>query len=228
MDPKVPLLEHWLELRRRLLTVFFVVILFSSLSYFFAEDILAFLAKPYGRRLILLAPHESFLLVLKTSVFAGFLLALPVTIYQAWAFIAEAVPGYLKLSIFILFFPSLVLAVLGLLVAYFFVIPYGLRFLLSFGSAVFEPILNASSYYSFIFLLLTLFALIFQLPIFIICLVKSNIITKEQLTKHRRHAILFMFVIAAILTPPDAFTQIALAIPLVLLYEISILVCKIL
>lgn len=224
----MPFLEHLEELRQRLLRCILSVVFFSIGSYFLSKQIMQLLLKPYPRneKLIFLAPTEGFLIYIKVALFSGIILSLPVIFFQMWSFIA---PGLYKkekkyFPLIILF--SIVFFLLGASFCYLVIIPYGLNFLLNFGTEQLEPSIQIKEYLKFVTLLILVFGVIFELPLLSFFLTKMGIITPQFLSSKRRYGIVLIFIAAAILTPPDIFTQVCLAIPLILLYEISIVVSK--
>ena len=172
-----------------------------------------------------IGPTEGFVAKLLIAFFFGVIIALPFLIIQIWLFIA---PGLKKKErrLIILYLPILLLLFfIGIAFAYFILIPIGLYFLLNISNDL-TPMITISKYISLVLSLILLFGLIFELPLVILFLTKLGIVTPVFLSKKRKYAIFFIFIIAAFLTPPDIFTQFIMAIPLIVLYEISILVSK--
>ncbi len=230
---EMPFLDHLEELRWRLVKSIVAVVATSVGVYFFSEFILNLLIAPYNdalrhlnkpesQKLIFLSPTGGFMIRIKLSVFAGFLVALPVVFYQFWRFV---VPGLLdkekKYVPVVVFFSTLCFLV-GALFCYFVVLRFGLRFLLSFETADLIATISVNEYLQFITMLILVFGIIFELPILSFFLTKIGLVTPPFLRHYRRHGIVTMVVISAVITPPDIFTQLLLAGPLVLLYEISI------
>ncbi|MCX7704150.1 MAG: twin-arginine translocase subunit TatC [Planctomycetota bacterium] len=180
-------------------------------------------------KLVLLKYEESFVAYLKVSLAAAFLVSLPFGVYQLWRFVSAGLyPSERKtIGTFIPF--SLLLFAAGLLFGYFLLIPIGLRFLLSYGdSQMFFPSITLGFYLSFFITIMLSLGVVFQLPLVMLILAAVGIITLEWLRKARRFFIVGAFIIAAIFTPPDCVTQILLAIPLLLLFEVGIILIKIL
>ncbi|MBN1155769.1 twin-arginine translocase subunit TatC [candidate division KSB1 bacterium] len=224
-DEKVmPFLDHLDELRTRLLRSILSIFAFTIVCYFFSPEIVSFLTKPYPDKLIFLAPTESFVIHIKISVFAGIILSLPVIFYQLWKFVA---PGLLEkerkyVPLIILF--SCLFFLTGAAFCYYVIIPFGLKFLLGYQTSNLEPSITIKEYLSFVTLLVMVFGIVFELPLLSYFLTKIGILNPGFMRKHRRYGIVLIFIAAAILTPPDVVTQLLLAGPLLILYEISILV----
>lgn len=224
----MPFLDHLEELRQRMLKSILSVVLFSIGSYFVSHEIMQLLLRPYPRseKLIFLAPTEGFIVHIKIALFAGILLSLPVIFYQMWQFVSPGLYKHEKKYIPVFVFVSVFFFLVGALFCYFIIIPYGLNFLLGFGGDQLEPAIRIQDYLKFVTLLILVFGLIFELPLLSYFLTRIGLISPEFLRSKRRYGIVFIFFIAAVLTPPDVFTQICLALPLILLYEISIWVSK--
>lgn len=226
----MPFLDHLEELRHRLLKAIASVFILSIGSYFFSKQLMAILLRPNPdkeRLPIFLSPTEGFMIYIKISLFAGVILSLPVIFYQLWKFVS---PGLYKkerkYSLLIVVFSTLFFLI-GALFCYFVVIPYGLNFLLGFGSGQIEPNIQIKEYLKFVTLLILVFGIIFELPLLSFFLTKLGILTPEFLRTKRRYGIVTIFVAAAVLTPTtDIVSQLLLAVPLMILYEISIWVSK--
>jgi len=226
-DRKMSLIAHLEELRRRFIICIVTVLACSIFSYFYSDKILAFLKRPFPHSLVFISPQEPFVITLKIALFGGIIIALPMIIYQAWQFVSLALKKEEKR--YLLFYGpfSLLLFLSGASFAYFVTIPVGLRFLLSFGVSSLEPMISISRYLSFITVMILTFGIVFELPLVSLFLVRIGIISPQFLAKNRKVAIIAIFVLAALLTPSiDAFTQILLAVPLLLLYELSIWLAK--
>jgi len=233
--------SHFVELRSRLIkSIIFIFIIFI-ISYTFAEQIYTFLVDPYAnavkndlssRRLIFTALHETFITYLKIAFFAAIFFGSPILLIQIYKFIA---PGLYKnekkaLLPYLIFTP--VLFLLGGLLVYYLVMPLAIKFFLSFetmGSSTSLPIqleAKVNEYLSLIMRLIFAFGVSFQLPIILNLLARIGIVNSKYLKNTRRYVVVIIFTIAAILTPPDPITQVGLAIPLLLLYELSIITVK--
>lgn len=230
-DSRAPLLDHLLELRRRLLWAMGALALCFALCLYFARPIFAFLVQPLVRagqgKIIYTQIFEAFFVEIKVAFFAALMLAFPVIANQLWQFVA---PGLYKqekraLLPFLLATPALFL--LGAALAYYVAVPVALHFLLGFqgdlGGIQQEALPAVGNYLSFIMQFLFGFGLAFLLPVLLMLLERAGIVTRAQLKGARRYAIVGAFAIAAVLTPPDIGSQLLLAIPLVILYELALI-----
>ncbi|BES72800.1 twin-arginine translocase subunit TatC [Marinobacter nanhaiticus D15-8W] len=237
---KAPLLTHLLELRTRLLycLAFFAVVF--GISYLFAEHIYSFLQQPLlqifgaesGRRMIYTGLHEAFFTYLKLSFFMAMFVTLPLALIQVWKFIAPGLYQREQKALSPLFIMTPVLFVMGASLAFYVVMPLAWDFFISFerpnveqGISV-ELEARVSEYLGLVIKLILAFGLSFELPVLLLVMAKGGLVTAESLRKHRRHAIVVTFLVAALITPPDLISQIALGLPIVLLYELSILLIR--
>lgn len=226
-DEKMPFLAHLEELRKRLITIFIAIGIGFGISYSFAEDILLVLKRPFTGQLIALAPTEAFITILKVSFFAGVLLAVPVIMHQIWKFVAPGLYEREKKHTLPFVIIATMLFFTGAVFCYYAILPYGLKFLQRFAPKAIETgAFRLSDYVSFVTKLLLGFGAVFELPLIMIFLTKIGVVTPESLASNRKYAILIMFVVGAILTPPDVFTQLMMAGPLLGLYEVSIWASK--
>ena len=233
--------SHFVELRARLLKSIIFIFFVFIISYIFAEHIYNFLVEPYAnavkddktsRRLIFTALHETFITYLKVAFFAAIFLGSPILIIQIYKFIAPGLYKNEKKAIlpYLVFTPILFL--FGGILVYYLVMPLAIKFFLSFesiGSNTTLPIqleAKVNEYLSLIMRLIFAFGISFQLPILLNLLAKIGVVNSNYLRKSRRYVIVIIFAAAAVLTPPDPITQIGLAIPLLLLYELSIITVK--
>jgi sec-independent protein translocase protein TatC len=228
-DDKIPFTAHLEELRKRLVICSMAIGIGFVIAYGFKEKLFEILTLPLvqemkaGDKIIFTGLAEAFFTYMKVSFLAGIVLASPVIIYQFWVFIA---PGlYQKERRYLV--PIVLLSVFffagGALFCFFVVFPFGIKYFLSFATDVIQPMISMKEYLSFTTKMVLAFGLIFELPIVIVFLAKLGIVTVEFLRKNRKYAILLIFIVAAILTPPDVVSQILMAIPLMVLYEISII-----
>jgi len=223
-EKKMPFLDHLEELRWTILRSLIAVILGAIVCYIFSKQIVGFLRRPgpEDMKLIFLSPTEGFMIYIKVSIFAGLVVALPYVVYEFWKFI---VPGLLekerRLVKPIAFFTVLCFLA-GASFAYFVIIPFGLRFLLGFQTDFLEATITIGKYLGFVVTLILVFGVVFELPVLSFFLTKVGIVTPEFLRSKRRYGVVIIFILAAVLTPPDIFTQLMLATPLIILYEISI------
>lgn len=232
---EMPFLDHLEELRWRLIKAVVTVVVCAIGVYFISEQILTILIGPYNeaaanantetvQKLIFLTPTGGFMIRIKLSVFSGILIALPVIFYQIWQFV---VPGLLdkeRTYVPAVVFFSTFCFLTGALFCYFVVLRFGLRFLLSFETADLVATISVNEYLQFVTMLILVFGLIFELPVLAFFLTKIGLLTPAFMRHYRRHGIVIMVIISAVITPPDVFTQILLAGPLILLYEISVLI----
>lgn len=218
---------HLSELRYRLLVSLLVVLLATGICYILAPRIIAVLLVPVPEKtVVFLGPLDPLLVRLRIAMYAGAIMASPVVLFQAWRFIA---PGLTKkerkIGFFFVFFgPFLFLA--GALFA-FFLLPFSLNFLLGLGGKSFRPTLSADRYFSFLTNIGLTFGLVFELPLISFVLTAIGVLTPAFLQQKKKTVILGLAVLAATVTPPDAFTMMALLLPLIFLYEVSILVSRV-
>jgi sec-independent protein translocase protein TatC len=231
-NEKQPFLSHLEELRRRLIICAIAVGVGFIISYIFSKQLFSFLILPLTKvlpddsRLIFTSLPEMFITYIKVSLVAGIILALPVIFYELWMFLAPAL--YQKerryLVPFVLF--SSVLFVTGSLFGYFIVFPYGFKFFISFANEDIQALPSVKQYFSFAIRLLLAFGLVFEMPVAVLFLTKIGLITPEAMKRFRKFAILCSFILSAILTPPDVATQVMMALPIIILYEVSIFLSK--
>ncbi|MFQ5868120.1 MAG: twin-arginine translocase subunit TatC [bacterium] len=224
-DQRMSLFEHLGELRRRIFISAVAVLVGSVITYFYVDRILEILKGPV-ETLVFIAPQEAFLVNLKLSFWGGVFLASPVIFFEVWVFVSVALREEEKRYLLLYGSLSFCSFVIGVTFAHLVVLPVGLKFLLSFTSGGLQPMLSVSKYISFVLMLLIAFGLVFELPLVAFFLTKLGLISPEFLTQKRKHALIGVFIVAAILTPPDVFTQLLMAGPLLGLYEISIWVSR--
>lgn len=232
-DEKSPLLSRLGEIRKRLVRAAIAVGIGFAVSYGFSEKLFELLAYPLkanmppGDRLIYTSLPEMFFVYVKTALVAGLLLAAPYVFYQIYLLVA---PGFYqkekgKIALFVLC--STVLFVGGSLFGYFVVFPYGFKFFLAFSNEYLRALPSVRQYFSLAVKLLFAFGFVFELPVAAFFLSRMGVVTADFLKEKRRYAILLIFIIAAFLTPPDVISQFMMALPLMALYEISILIAKV-
>ena len=226
-ETKMSLVDHLGELRIRILISVGALVIFSIVSYIFASDIIDVLTSPVGKELVYLAPTEAFFAQIKVSVVVGFLLALPIIFFQTWRFAAPGLKDNERRYLLILAPLAYIFFLGGTSFGLFVVIPFGMRFFLSFTSANLEAMFSLNSYLSFIIRILLPFGLIFQLPLVTTILVNLGLISSEFLKSNRKIVIVSIFIFGALLTPPDIISQTMMSLPLILLYEGSIIIAKI-
>jgi sec-independent protein translocase protein TatC len=232
-EDKLPFTGHLEELRRRLIICFIAVGIGFAGCYLFKERLFAILMDPLvrvmkpGQNLIFTGLAEAFFTYLKVSFLAGLMAAFPVIVYQFWMFVAPGLYDKEKSLLIPIVFLSSVFFVGGALFGYFIVFPYGFKFFLGFATDIIRPLPSMKEYLSFSSKLLIAFGLVFELPLIITFLAKLGIVSVDFLKRNRKYALILFFAGAAILTPPDVVTQIMMALPLMLLYEISIVGARI-
>lgn len=225
-DPKMPLTEHLRELRRRILTVIAVVGVAFLVAWYFSAQIVEVVkhpVEPYVGHLQFDTLTDPFFTHLKASLFAAFFVTFPFTIWQIWAFVGPGLYRREKKLMWPFLLLSFPLFVGGGAFCYFVVFPYAVEFLVDFDRTL-VPSLRIGDYLSFTLRMVFVFGLVFELPLISLLLTRLGLLTPKILNKYRRYAIVVIFIAAAILTPPDAFTQILLAVPLLVLYEASVVV----
>lgn len=230
-NDKMPFTQHLEELRKRLIISVVAVFVGFLVSYGFKEAIFEVLMKPWiealpkgvEAKLIYTAPHEAFFTYMKVSFIAGFGLAVPVILYQFWRFVAPGLYENEKRYMLPVVFCSTFFFLGGACFGYFFVFPVGFQFFTSFASEYITPMISTKEFLSFTTRLLLAFGFVFELPIFAFFLAKLGLIKPDFLKRHRRYAIVVIFIVAAALTPgPDVFSQLLMAGPLLVLYEASV------
>ena len=226
---KIPFTGHLEELRKRLVVCFIAIGIGFVISYGFKEKLFDILSHPLisvmgaDDKLIFTGLPEAFFTYLKVAFLSGFMLAAPVVLYQFWMFIAPGLYKKERSLLVPIVLLSSVFFVGGALFGYFIVFPFGFKFFLGFASETIKPLPSMREYLSFSAKLLLAFGLVFELPLIITFLAKLGLVSVEFLKKNRKYALILFFAGSAILTPPDVVTQIMMAVPLMLLYEISIL-----
>ena len=233
--------SHFIELRSRLLNSLIFIFVIFIISYVFAEHLYNFLVEPYSkavrdeggqRRLIFTALHETFVTYIKVSFFSAIFIGSPVLLIQIYKFIAPGLYKNEKQALLPYLISTPILFLIGGLLVYYLVMPLAIKFFLSFetlGSNTTLPIqleAKVNEYLSLIMRLIFAFGISFQLPILLNLLARIGVVNSNYLKTRRRYVIVIIFAIAAILTPPDPITQVGLAIPLLLLYELSIFTVK--
>ncbi len=233
---------HLTELRSRLVKSIIYLFIFFVICYFFAEDIYSFLVQPYAeavkddevnRRLIFTALHETFITYLKVAFFTAMFVSSPIILTQIWKFIAPGLYKNEKRALLPYLIATPTLFLLGGMLVYYLVMPLAIKFFLTFETSAqvsglpIQLEAKVNEYLSLIMRLIFAFGISFQLPVLLSLLARVGFIDSEYLKKRRKYVIVIIFIAAAILTPPDPITQIGLGIPLLILYELSILSVKI-
>jgi len=229
------------ELRKRLIHSFIFLLIFFVVCYFFAEYLYGFLVEPFAkavrddgseRRLIFTALQETFLTYLKVSFFTAFFVTCPYILMQIWKFIAPGLYKHEKIAILPYLVLTPILFFLGGMLVYYLIMPLAIKFFLSFESTGLSTNLpiqleaKVNEYLSLVMKLIFAFGISFQLPVVLSLLARVGFVDSEFLKKRRKYVVVMIFAAAALLTPPDPITQIGLAIPLLILYELSIFSVK--
>ncbi|MBW8911318.1 MAG: twin-arginine translocase subunit TatC [Sphingomonas sp.] len=230
-ESRAPLLDHLLELRRRLLMSVAALALAFAVCLYFARPIFAFLVQPLLRagqgKLIYTQIFEAFFVEIKVAFFAAMMLSFPIIANQIWQFVAPGLYRNEKRALLPFLFATPMLFLSGAALAYYVAIPVALHFLLGFqgnlGGVQQEALPGVGNYLSFVMQFLFGFGLSFLLPILLMLLERAGVVTRKQLVGARRYAIVGAFAIAAVLTPPDVGSQLLLAVPLVILYELALI-----
>ena len=232
-ETKAPLLEHLIELRKRLLVCVWALLLSGAVCYYFSSEILGFLIQPlkegFGSangRLVYTKLYEAFFVELKVALFGAFFISFPITANQLWAFVAPGLYAKEKKALLPFLLATPVLFVSGAAFAYYLVMPTAFHFFLKFqGQAAglnVEALPSMDSYLSLVMQFILAFGISFLLPVLVMLLNRAGIVSRAQLVGARRYMIVAAVVVAAVLTPPDVISQLMLAIPLILLYELAL------
>jgi sec-independent protein translocase protein TatC len=250
-EQKMPITEHLGDLRKRIIVCVIALFITFLISFNYSEDIFRFIMFPLkynldfsvknmyihfvpqdklqNTKLVFLAPAEAFWMNIKVAFVAGLILALPLIFYQLWKFVSPGLLHKEKRYVvpFILLATSLFL--IGAAFCFFIVLPFAMGFLLTYKVGDFlSPMLSVGNYVDFCLKFILAFGAVFELPIAIIFFTRMGIVTPKTLAKNRKYAILLAFVVAAILTPtPDAFNQTLMAVPIIVLYEVGIILSRI-
>jgi sec-independent protein translocase protein TatC len=230
-ESKMPLLDHLIELRSRLLWSFLALAIAFGISLYFARPIFGFLVQPLlasgQTKLIYTAIFEAFFVEIKVAFFAATFFSFPVFATQLWRFVAPGLYSKEKRAFLPFLLATPVLFILGASMAYFMAIPVALEYLLGFGGSVGgveqQALPGVDNYLNFVMKFIFGFGISFLLPVLLMLLERAGIVTLEQLKSARRYAIVGAFAIAAVLTPPDIVSQLLLAIPLCILYELALI-----
>src|SRR3990167_5410297 len=225
-DSRLPLLEHLDEIRKRLFVVIIVFIIFSAMGFYFIEDILRWLKIPGGSYLGTLAvfsPTTAILIFFKMAFFFGLTFSLPVLLYEIWMFIRPAIEESIAWYGALFIFSGTGLFIIGALLSFYFLIPASLKFLLSIGRGELQFLISLDSYISFVLLFMLAGGLIFEIPLLAFFLAKLNILTAQTMIRRWKIAVVGSVVFSAFITPtPDAFNMALMAMPIFILYVISI------
>ena len=226
---EMPFLDHLEELRRRIIWALVALAICAVLGFFVVTelDVIGILERPFqkvmpGQNLLYTSPTTPVVVTFKLAFVVGFIMALPVIAFQAWSFFSPALYDREKRLVVPAIGVGFLLFLAGIAMAYFFVLPLGLNFLLGFQAESLEPIITIDEYLKFATRLIIAFGVIFEMPVVLVLLGLLGIVTPDSLRKYRRHAIVVLAIGAALLTPADLGTMFMLFTPMILLYELSI------
>jgi sec-independent protein translocase protein TatC len=231
-EKNMPLLDHLGELRKVLIVSLLSIVVTSIISFVYVEEVINFLVQPLTAldvKLTFISITEAFMTQIKVAIFGGVILALPVIMYQFWNFILPGLRQSERKYLAVLVPLSIILFLIGLAFAYFTVFRFGLAFLIQAGEGIgaeAQPTMN--NYFSFLIAFLLPFGAIFEIPLVVYVLAKLGIVSHQFLAKNRKYAILINFIAAGVLTPgTDVVSQLFMAVPMLILYEISIFIAKV-
>lgn len=233
-ESRAPLMDHLVELRGRLIRAVIALLVAFAVCFYFAEQIFSFLVQPlvsaFGPgqgRLVYTKLYEAFFVEVRVAFFAAFFLAFPIIANQIWAFVAPGLYAKERRAFLPFLIATPVLFVMGGALAYYVVMPTAFEFFLGYqgdiGGIEQEALPAVGEYLSLVMHFILAFGIAFLLPVLLMLLERAGLVTRQQLAKGRRYAILVAFVIAAVATPPDVLSQFMLAVPLILLYELSLI-----
>jgi sec-independent protein translocase protein TatC len=230
-EARMTLIEHLDELRSRIIKIGVAFVLAATVAWFFREQVFEFLLEPAGNRLegklYVTSVAEQFINDLKLALYVAFVVTIPIFLYQAWAFVAPAVGELGRAFTYILITLASSLFIAGIAFGYFLVLPVGVQFLLGWAPDRYETIITPTNYLAFVTRFLLACGIVFELPAATYVGAKLELIDASLLKRYRRHAIVANTVLAAALTPtPDPFSMILLAIPMILMYELSIVIAR--
>ena len=222
------LTDHLTELRDRLVKSAYAVTATSIVAWYFSERLLELIERPIveylpSHKLVTLGPTDAFMAHLKIAITAGIVLACPIWLYQIWRFVAPGLYSKERKYTAVFIMSGTVLFTIGVLFAYFLVLPTGLKFLLQFGSSSSAPMITLPAYLSFFNTMILVFGASFELPLVLVILGIIGLIDQRFLREKRRYAIVLLSILSAIITPPDIMSMLMLLIPMMALYEISII-----
>jgi sec-independent protein translocase protein TatC len=233
VQEKQTFIEHLEELRKRLIVSLIAVGIGFIICYIFSKEIFEFLmmplqrALPSGATMIFTSPAEAFFTYMKVGLLAGVFAASPIVLYQIWLFVAPALYSHEKRYVIPFVCSSTLLLVGGAAFGYFLVFPLFAKFFMHFATDFIQPAPRLKESFSFCAMILLTFGLTFELPLFLLFLSRLGVIDARMLARNRKYVIIIIFIVAAILTPPDPLSQVMMAVPLVALYEASIWVARI-
>lgn len=222
-EKNLSLIEHVSELRKRLIIIVFVIIIGSLVSYNYIQNIVDIIIAPaQNLEFIYLSPPELFMTYVKMALLVGVFITTPITLSQIWIFVRPGLKKKEKKYIIFSLFMGIIFFLMGVVFAYFVIIPITIKFFVQVQVEQITPLFSFENYIGFVLSLLLSFGLVFELPLLITVLSLLNLVKSDTLKKFRKPVILIIFVASAILTPPDILSQVLMAIPMIVLYELGI------
>jgi len=228
-DKELSLMQHLAELRSRLMVASFAVLIATVVGFFFAKDIILALEQPahLGKPLQIISPTEGFTTYMRVALFTGIALAMPVILYEVYAYVDPALRSAERRFILLLGPFIIALFVGGMAFCYFLLLPKAIEFLFTFGSDVFEASPRASEYISFVTTFILGVGLVAEMPVIIFALTRIGLVSRSWLARRRGYILIICFVIGAIITPtPDPFNQTLVSVPMYLLFELGLLLSR--
>ena len=220
------LVAHLEELRSRIIRSLLAIVVGSGAAYFLLDDIMHYITLPAGK-LYYMQPAEAFFTYMKGDIFAGFLLAVPIVFYQIWRFFLPAFTAKERMLVSIVVPVSVLLFFMGLVFSFVFVLPVGVKFFIGFGTSELQPLFSIDKYLDFVIAFVLPFGIIAELPLIIVILARMGFVTSAFLKKQQRVVILLSVIVGAVISPtPDVFSQLMIAIPVIMLYEISYVIVR--
>lgn len=226
--PKLTLTEHLGELRKRLIISFMAIIICAFAAYRYMDKIIDIITRPAGElEFIYLSPPELFMAYIKISLVLGLIISSPIVLLQIWGFVKPGLKKKEKKYVVFALSMGTIFLLMGVVFAYYIIVPMTIKFFTGVSVDRITPSFSFANYISFVSSLLLSFGLVFELPLLIILLTQLGLVAPKTLRKYRKFIILIIFIVSAILTPPDVVSQVLMAIPMVLLYEFSVMVSSV-
>lgn len=226
--PKLTLMEHLGELRKRVVISFIAIIICAFAAYRYMDKIIDIITRPAGElEFIYLSPPELFMAYIKISLVLGLIVASPIILLQIWGFVKPGLKKKEKKYVMFALSMGTIFLLMGVIFAYYIIVPMTIKFFIGVSVDRITPSFSFANYVSFVSSLLLSFGLVFELPLLVILLTQLGLVAPKTLRKYRKFIILIIFIVSAILTPPDVVSQVLMAIPMTLLYEFSIMVSSI-
>lgn len=222
-DKQLTLVEHLSELRKRIIIIFIAIILGSFLGYKYINIIIQYMVRPAKNlEFIYLSPPELFVAYIKIAIIFGIVISSPISLMQIWLFVKPGLKKNERRYLLFSLYMGIIFFLIGVIFAYLVIIPITIDFFTQVSVKQISPLFSFDRYLSFISSMVFSFGVVFELPLLIILLTQLNLVTAKTLKKYRKVVILLIFILAAVLTPPDVVSQMLLALPMVFLYEFSI------